>query len=156
MIASLLYVNEFFTVPGLVTLLGIALGFLYWLYQKGEPKRNEARRFSQAFTLALKLLNDPTLTSYLVVRLESQKHYSAMLAFAHNLEGVAQKRFTSAWNRYEQKYKEVENYGVSIALSELPVQLFEIKRDPEELKRDQTYKEDIKRLIKDLIKAAKK
>lgn len=91
MIKFLIEINSYFGVPGLLTIISLLLGFLYWLDKRRDPQRKLSHdtfnSFKQTFTTALHLLDDAHQTSYITIADEFPKHEAAMLTFEHILRG---------------------------------------------------------------------
>ncbi len=119
----LIAINSYFGVPGLLTILGLLLGFLYWLDRRRDPQRKLShdafKSFEQTFTPALHLLDDPKQTSYVIVADELSKHGDAVLTFEHILRGTkSEARFKTKWTEYINKCEEIKQYGYNICLGE--------------------------------------
>lgn len=168
MIKLLIEINSYFGVPGLLTIISLLLGSLYWLDKRRDPQRKLSHdtfnSFKQTFTTALHLLDDPQQTSYITIADEFPKHEAAMLAFEHILSGKkTENRFKTKWTQYKNKYEEIKQYGYSIYLGEKsgppPMGIIESIRDHQgnliEIEPDKAYKQELKRLINELIEIAK-
>lgn len=112
--------------------------------------------FAQAFNLAIHLIDQKDETSYAIVYSEFPKHREAMLNFAHFPQGKIKNNFVEKWVEYENKCKEIEEHGSNIAIADGFPGFFEFENDPVELQRDKTNKMDMKNLIEDLLKVARK
>ena len=148
-------INEVIEVIGLGNILvaaGAIAGFLYWLYHKREPRRQEIRKLEQFFTPTLNLLKgeDQRLV-YAIIHTAFPNHLNARINFK-GTDG-----FNDKWTEYKNKYEEIKAHGKTLALGDdgIPA-YFEIENDKEELQRNQKYKEELKCLIEELLEAAKK
>jgi hypothetical protein len=112
--------------------------------------------FAQAFNQAIHMIDKKEETSYAIVYYELPKQREAMLNFAHLPQGKIKNNFMEKWVEYENKCKEIEKHGSSIAIADGFPGLFEFENDPVELQRDNTNKEKMKILIEDLLKVARK
>nr|MBC8361622.1 hypothetical protein [Candidatus Desulfatibia profunda] len=161
-------INSYFEVSGLLTILGLLLGFLYWLDKRRDPKRKLShdafKSFEQTFTPALHLLDDPKQTSYVIVADELPKHEDAILAFEHILRGTkSEARFKTKCTEYINKCEEIRQYGYNICLGEdggpPTIGILEHIQDRQgnlrEIELDRAYKEKLKELINELLEIAK-
>ncbi len=164
----LIGINSYFGVSGLLTILGLLLGFLYWLDKRRDPQRKLShdafKYFEQTFTPALHLLDDPKQTSYVILADELPKHEDAFLAFEHILKGTkSEARFKTKWTEYIDKCEKIRQYGYNICLGEdggpPTIGILEHIQDRQgnliEIKPDKAYKEKLKKMINELLEIAK-
>jgi hypothetical protein len=163
----LICINSYFGAAGLLTIIGLLLGFLYWLDKRREPQRKLShdafKSFEQTFTPALHLLDDPRQTSYVIIADEIPKHKAAMLDFEHVLEGSCKDRFKAKWTEYLNKCEEIRQYGYNICLGEdggsPTIGILEHIKDRQgnliEIEPDKANKQELKRIVKELIEIAK-
>jgi len=164
----LIAINSYFGISGLLTILGLLLGFFYWLDKRRNPQRilshGAFKSFEQTFTPALHLLDDPKQTSYVIVADELPKHEDAVLTFEHILRGTKNEaRFKTKWTEYINKCAEIRQYGYNICLGEdggpPTIGILEHIKDRQgnliEIEPDKTYKEIIKKMINELLEIAK-
>jgi len=143
MINALVDINTFITTQGLIALLGILLGFLYWLYKRKEPKRVEYRKFSQAFTPALHRLANPDERADDIMREEFPRHKDAFSNFEHMVRGSkCEIRFKEKWKEYDAKRDRIYKYVWSGAPS---------SDFPELLESDGVTAKDFNKILKLLI-----
>jgi hypothetical protein len=163
----LIDINSYFGISGLLTIIGLLLGFLYWLDKRKDPQRKLShdafKSFEQTFSPALYLLDDPRQTSYVIIVDELPKHEAAMLAFKHILEGKRKDRFMAKWTEYIDKCEKIRKYGYNICLGEdagpPTIGILEHIKDHQgnltEIETDNANKQELKNIIKELIQIAK-
>jgi len=164
----LIAVNSYFGVAGLLTVVGLLLGFLYWIDKRRDPQRklshDSFKFFEQAFSAALYLLDDPRQTSYVIIADEFPKHEAAMLAFKHVLEGNRKDRFMAKWTEYANTCEKIRKYGYDICLGEdggpPTLGILEHIKDRQgnltEIEVDNANKQELNQIIKEVIGIAKK
>ncbi|MBI5674294.1 MAG: hypothetical protein HZC48_00500 [Nitrospirae bacterium] len=87
----------------IILAIGAILTYLYWLHKKGEPKRQEFRKFTLVFTPTLHRLDDIRQSSHIIIHDDFSKHRNAMLKFIASLnDGSGKNRFKAKWNEYEK------------------------------------------------------
>jgi len=145
--------------------IGAIVGFCIRMFieDKVIRKRDKDKRyedafnvFAQAFNSAIHLIDKDMDTSYAIVYHEFPKQREAMLKFAHLPLGKIKKNFIEKWAEYETKCKEIEKHGGDIAIADGLPGLFEFANDQIELERDNKNKQEIKKLIEELLKVAMK
>jgi len=145
--------------------VGAIVGFCIRMFieDKVIRKRDKDKRyedafnvFAQAFNSAIHLIDINVDTSYAIVYHELPKHRDAMLKFAHLPLGKSKKNFIEKWAEYENKCKEIEKHGSDIAIADGFPGLFEFENDQVELQRDNNNKQEIKKLIEELLKVVMK
>jgi hypothetical protein len=112
--------------------------------------------FAQSFNSAIHMIDQKKEISYVIAYLELSKHRDAMLNFIHFLEGKSKDRFNDKWTQYENKCEEIEEHGKTVKIADGLPGLFEFAHDPVEVQQDQTYKEELKCLIQELLKTAQR
>lgn len=154
-----IFINESFGVSNLTTIL-VALGGI-WAYTYQMEKKHffdNLMAFTKEFNSALYILSYGKKSSYFIVFTEFSLHHAAMLNFMHVKKGNRRSRFNNKWTEYENKCKEIRDYGKSSALGEddeFPED-FMIAESPQELQRDKDNKKALECLIQDLLKTAKR
>jgi len=163
----LIFINESFGVASLTTFAVALFGYLAF-HRHIEINRQKivfehVITFCRSFNRALDLLEQQDTSSYCIIYDEFPKHHSAMLDFIHVLNGCGKRNFKKKWTKYKVKYEEMEKsefWGEDAVGNPMPYSAGLLKHTVNSdgttaLDADQAQKKELKRLIEDILEAAR-
>jgi len=141
--------------------IGAIIGYFIRLFVEDKiiRKRDRDNRYAEAynafakvFTPALRLLEDPSNITYHIILNELPMHEDAMFDFVHIIRDTKRENpFRKKWSEYKDKCERIKKYSMSTALDGDFPDLFELDK-----KTVKDFNEELKQLIIDLLKIAKK